>query len=46
MNGWRSWGSALLDGTVPFEDLRRWVDESYEATVNEPGNMNIPLEKR
>ena len=44
-SGW-GWVSALLDGTVPFEDLRRWVDESYEATVNEPGNMNIPLEKR
>ena len=44
-SGW-GWVSALLDGTVPFEDLCRWLDESYEATLHEPGNMNIPLEIR
>ena len=44
-SGW-GWVSALLDGTVPFEDLCRWLDESYDATLHEPGNMNISLEKR
>ena len=44
-SGW-GWVSALLDGTVPFEDLCRWLDESYESTLHEPGNMNISLEKR
>ena len=44
-SGW-GWVSALLDGTVPFEDLCRWLDESYNTTLHGPDNMNIPLEIR
>ncbi|MBQ8954263.1 MAG: MmcQ/YjbR family DNA-binding protein [Clostridia bacterium] len=29
-----SWVSVLLDGTVPFEDICRWLDESYLATAS------------
>jgi len=29
-----SWVSVLLDGTVPFADICRWVDESYLATAS------------
>ena len=28
-----NWLSVLLDGTVPFEDICRWLDESYAATA-------------
>ena len=27
-----SWLSAVLDGTISFEDICRWIDLSYEAT--------------
>ena len=30
--GW-NWLSVLLDGTVPFEDICRWLDESYTVTA-------------
>ena len=29
-----SWVSVLLDGTVPFADICRWLDESYLATAS------------
>ena len=29
-----SWISILLDGTVPFEDICRWIDESYVVTAS------------
>ena len=28
------WISVLLDGSVPFEEIRRWIDESYRATAS------------
>ncbi len=33
-----NWTSAVLDGTVPFEDISRWVDESYLATGSKTKN--------
>lgn len=29
-----NWISILLDGTVPFEDICRWIDESYVVTAS------------
>lgn len=29
-----NWISILLDGTVPFEDVCRWIDESYVVTAS------------
>ena len=29
-----NWISILLDGTVPFEDICRWIDESFLVTVS------------
>lgn len=29
-----NWVSVLLDGSVPFEDVCRWLDESYVATAS------------
>lgn len=29
-----SWMSILLDGTVPFEEICRWIDESYAVTAS------------
>ena len=28
-----SWISILLDGTVPFAEICRWIDESYAVTA-------------
>ena len=41
-----NWLSMVLDGTVPFEDIRRWLDESYRATGSKAGNLKTPLPKR
>ena len=41
-----NWVSILLDGTVPFEDICRWLDESYDATASKAQNQKIPLVKR
>ncbi len=41
-----NWVSMVLDGTVPFEDICRWLDESYWATKSKAANMKIPLTKR
>lgn len=43
--GW-NWVSVVLDGTVPFEDISRWLDESYDATVSKAKNLKVPLPKR
>lgn len=40
-----NWISAVMDGTVPLDDLCRWIDESYDATKGKTGNKNIPLGK-
>ena len=29
-SGW-NWMSMILDGTVPYEDICRWLDESWQA---------------
>lgn len=29
-----SWTSILLDGTVPFEDVCKWIDVSFQATAS------------
>ena len=29
-----NWVSILLDGSVPFDDIRRWLDESYLTTAS------------
>ncbi len=41
-----NWVSMVLDGTVPFEDICRWLDESYLATRAKAGNLKTPLPKR
>lgn len=40
-----NWLSAVLDGTIPFEDICRWISMSYEATKAKPGNKKPPLPK-
>jgi len=41
-----NWISAVMDGTIPFVDLCRWIDESYEATRKKTGNQKTPLPER
>lgn len=41
-----NWVTMVLDGTVPFEDICRWVDESYQATRTKSKNRKTPLIKR
>ena len=41
-----NWLSVVLDGSVPFEDICRWLDESYEATKSKTRNKRTPLPKR
>ena len=43
--GW-NWVSVMLDGTVPFTDICRWLDESYKATKTKAKNMKTPLPKK
>lgn len=43
--GW-NWLSALLDGSIAFENICRWLEESYEATVSKAKNKKTPLQKR
>ncbi len=31
-----NWVSVVLDGTVPFEEVCHWLDESYAATSSKP----------
>ena len=40
-----NWTTAVLDGTIPYEDICRWVDESYEATKTKAKNKRTPLPK-
>ena len=44
-NKW-NWVSMVLDGAVPFEDICRWLDESYLATRSKTGNLKTLLPKR
>ena len=41
-----NWVSVVLDGTVPFEDICQWLDESFNATVSKAKNQKTPLPKR
>ena len=41
-----NWISMVLDGTVPFDDVCRWLDESCGATKSKTGNLKTPLPKR
>ncbi|MBR1763902.1 MAG: MmcQ/YjbR family DNA-binding protein [Ruminococcus sp.] len=41
-----SWLSTVLDGTVPYEDICRLLDESYEATKTKTKNKKTPLPKK
>lgn len=41
-----NWISIVLDGTVPLEEICRWLDESYSITKNKAANKKIPLLKR
>ena len=41
-----NWVSVVLDGTVPFENICRWLDESYEATRAKRKNMQTLLIKK
>lgn len=43
--GWR-WISVLLDGSVPFEEICRHLDESYRATGTKVKNKKTPLMER
>lgn len=36
-----NWVSILMDGTVPFSDLCRWLDESYLATASKAQKQRI-----
>ncbi|MBR0161370.1 MAG: MmcQ/YjbR family DNA-binding protein [Oscillospiraceae bacterium] len=40
-----NWTTAVLDGTIPYEDICRWVDESFEATKTKTKNKRTPLPK-
>ena len=44
-NRW-NWVSMVLDSTIPFEDICRWLDESYLATRTKDGIRKIALPKR
>lgn len=39
------WTTVVLDGTVPYEDICRWIDGSYEATKTKAKNKRTPLPK-
>ena len=41
-----NWTTIVLDGTVPFEDICKWLDESYDATKSKTKNKRVPLQKR
>lgn len=44
-NKW-NWVSMVLDGTVSYDDICRWLDESYLATKSRSKNLRTPLPKR
>ncbi len=41
-----NWLSVVLDGSVPFDDICQWLDESYIATKSKAKNKKVPLSKR
>ncbi len=40
-----NWTTAVLDGTIAYEDICRWIDESYAATNTKGKNKRTPLPK-
>ena len=40
------WVSIVLDGTVPFNEIRKWLDESYIVTNATGKNKKVMLQKR
>ena len=36
-----NWVSILLDGTVPFADICRWLDDSYRATASKEKKQRL-----
>ena len=36
-----NWVSVLLDGSVPFEDVRRWLAESFAATASKETKQKL-----
>ena len=36
-----NWVSILLDGTVPFDDICKWLDESYIATASKEKKQKL-----
>ena len=36
-----NWISVLLDGTVPFEEICQWIDESYAVTASRQKKQKI-----
>ena len=41
-----NWTTAVLDGTIPYEDVCRWINGSYEATKTKVKNKRTPLPKK
>lgn len=41
-----NWTTAVLDGTVPYEDICHWIDESYKATRKKTKNLKTPLPRK
>ena len=41
-----NWISMVLDGTAPYEDICKWLDDSYMATKSKAKNLKTPLPKR
>lgn len=41
-----NWVAIVLDGTVSFEDICKYLDASYLATKTKTGNLKTPLPKR
>lgn len=37
------WLSVVLDGTVSFEEICRWIDDSFAMTKSKTGNKKVPL---
>ena len=40
-----NWVSILLDGSVPFEDICRWLQESYLSTASEENKRKVRAPK-
>lgn len=41
-----NWISVVLDGTIPFDVICQWLEESYNATMSKEKNQKVALQKR